>query len=457
MSEKKEDSEFSISLDLDTTPARQEERSSVYMGGKLQCLVEAPNLQGKADIVDLSILGLAIIIPIESTGGRPHPKSADRLTLKFEEQKDLRAFQFDAEIRNVEEVTYQKYKFLRLGLKHLVNAYKDQGSFYSATRRAMVPCHPYIRPQVTYRDPFNFQERVICYVNAFSYDGMEVIWPARAKTIFPNQVIDLHVFIPGQSSYKIWTESTNLFYHVNEESISRYHRYKSPDPLYLELVSQYLIYFQKMMSPTQLRNGYFKVGSLLSCFIIQYSKPEEDIVKKRKLAPSHFARPFNSHNFTLPFGARPVSCFVGEHFAAIFGVLFVDKKKEKSFLSSSGHKLSETVMSDGHIEIVELFISNIVTAADCFLPILQQTVRIAALASIKYVCFEASIKLGPALKKFGFIETSSTMIKDAENKSSPSMLFELDLQRVNMGNEKFLPDAVWNGLYAELSSVFNVV
>ncbi len=429
-------------------PSRQEIRRPVYVGEKLTCHLESPSLQGKADIVDLSALGAAVIFPAEHA--HLMPKLKDKVSLLFT-RKDVKPFKIQAEIRNISEIAYRKSKFIRLGMQYVLKIFKSAETFHAAIGKKLMSCHPFIRPQVTYRDPFFFNERIICHVNAFTHEGIELLCPARSKTMFPNQSIELQIYIPGQSIFKVMAVNSTLYFQTNNDMVARYLVYSEPNLAFLEAVSQYLVTFQNAVSPQLLRAEKFRVGSLLQGFNIEYSNPASEFVKKAHFAPSLFARPMNSKEFILPFGARPVSCQMGEHFVALFGVLFVDRNREKSLLVSQGHKLTDLTLKAGHVELVELFISPSISLADCFLPILQQVVRIASQAAAKFVCFEASPKLASSLKKIGLREAGTSLFIDSEKNKIASCLFELDLAKVLPNSERFLSDHVWNKIYGEIA------
>ncbi|MBI2602446.1 MAG: PilZ domain-containing protein [Deltaproteobacteria bacterium] len=429
-------------------PRRGEVRRVAYLGEKIVCQLKTSSLRISGTVVDLSNFGFSLVLPPKDIALLP--KRGDAVELIFP-KKPSKGFGFNGKVASVSSVVFQKKYYVHIGIRYDLQLLNSAEAFRKVIGKTIFLCHPFIRPQVCYRDPFFFNETVVCLVNGFASDGFELIRASHTKTFFPQQTHEFELYLPGRGIFFVPAVNTPLLYRPSEENVANYMRYLSPSKEFLEAASEYLITFNREATPKSLREAGFNVGPLSHALTVDYQKIPTDAVQKFELRPAAIAIPAGKEPvFQIPDNARSITCRLGDNIAAITGVVFPDQTVKTSLVYSLGHAPSAPIQAGGHTELVSFFLSPQARLADVFIPLIKHVIRITYQDGRKFLVVETSDEMLEILKVLGFHETSRRE-REAPGGKRELTLMALDVEKVIKNPQKFLPPRLWTKIYKELS------
>ena len=180
-------SSFIHQIDQLQFPKRGTQRRTVYIDEKISVVLVAGRHRITAEIVDISPLGLALVIP--SSESSAIPMRGD-VALKFSRENDHN-YEVQATISNLSKMFLRDVQYVRVGLQYKLQTYPSIEGFMEATGGNSVSCRSFVRPQISAKDPFFYNEIILFQTVSFTPEGVILVASARCKTILPNQILDL--------------------------------------------------------------------------------------------------------------------------------------------------------------------------------------------------------------------------------------------------------------------------
>ena len=131
---------------------------------KISVVLVAGRHRITAEIVDISPLGLALVIP--SSESSAIPMRGD-VALKFSRENDHN-YEVQATISNLSKMFLRDVQYVRVGLQYKLQTYPSIEGFMEATGGNSVSCRSFVRPQISAKDPFFYNEIILFQTVSFT-------------------------------------------------------------------------------------------------------------------------------------------------------------------------------------------------------------------------------------------------------------------------------------------------
>lgn len=430
---------------------RHEIRRPIYLGEQISCAITNQLITLKADLYDLSQRGFAFVLRDD----RSHPvfKEGERIVAMFERAGET-GFSVAGTIRNRKSIRTHRGLFQRYGVQTHVQVYGTYQKYSLDLPGKFHHCRTYVRPQVACRDPFFFDETLLFQVNGFSPAGIDLIVSSRCKSMLPNLPISFDIFMPGRGAFEVEAKVGHFQFH--SKTLDRFRIFMSyvhASAAFHEAVAEYLLMFAQQVSPNQLEAEGFRVGNIGLAIAFQGLSGWEEFAHFRSTAlaasGARGADLFDPHS-------RKFVCRLGPYRVACFRLIFVDGDSRQSEAVHHGHTLPRHVLSEGHLELSRLLLSQGAKLKHVFVPLLRHAVRIAAQSQIKYIVVEARSEVRPLLEKVGFELQNSTCLQPIDGLNVEFQLAVLKVDQALANAEFKIPASVWKNLYEDLNAYLSL-
>lgn len=439
-------SKYEISIEDAVEPEnRRMSRRPIYLGEDVRCELDCGNQILKCLVVDLSTSGLAAVLDQKYP---VHLKLGSQVKVSLKRVNEIGVV--EGTITNLSQMIIRNQPQTRIGLKFHLCDHPRMDEFTKSISEALVFCKTYIRPQVSYMDPFFFNERIMFQVNGFTSNGIDLVSSSRWKSILPGQMLNLEVYIPGKKIFNIRCRNSHHYYHSHWKGRFRiYVQYEDCEPEYHDAVIDYLLTINDDISPKIIRDYGFKLGLLDQCCHISRAKYNLNRFPKDIFLPTLLAAPKDPGYVFILQNSREMCLHIGSNPVAYFNLAFFDGEINKIRGEGLQTGFPEILLSSSHIVLDNLLVNDRASITDILVPLLQHAVRIGAQSKSKYLVVIAKSSLVKVLSHIGFCIMKPT------NKSAmePSLdtLMVLELHTILSNRRDDVESKVWVSLYQKVS------
>ncbi|MFW7380420.1 MAG: PilZ domain-containing protein [Oligoflexus sp.] len=433
------------------TDLREDRRRSIYLGENITCSISIKGMSHKVEIIDISPYGLAFVnrsfrveLPL---------KVGDQLELNFEKKEG--SFSVFANITSSGLISIQNKKRQRFGVKFELQNWSTYEAFDQGLAKPLFLAKTYIRPQLTCKDSFFFNELVLFQVNGFTADGIDVVTSSRWKSIIPGQILQMDLFVPGFGLFQISCRNSRHIYRSTKLNRFRlYLEYEKKHPKLEQAICEYLLIMNNTANPRSLRQAGFQLHAIEQACHFQYPLKVLPQLNPTEFSSSICCMPdFTARTTAEQFQtrSRKIVGKIGAEELAFFRLVFFEENTQLSELQNSGFQIPAEYLMASRLEMTHLLLHANVQITDIFLAMMKHAIRIAAQSKSKYLLLDCRPMMKNVLQSIGFIAVSKKMMRIdeyGESHESIVMALEVNLRLLNRHYE--IETNIWNQFYKDL-------